>query len=292
MKGISSEKRLPGWLSGGLVLAAFATLVWWERRRPLREAVEPKLRRNVRNLAVAGISAVAVQLATAPVLKPLARQVERRRWGLLQRLGLPLWLEVPLALVLLDYSIYLWHVLTHKVPFLWRFHRVHHVDLDLDASTALRFHFGELVISVVWNSGEILLLGITPLTLSVRQTFLLVNILFHHSDIRLPPQLERRLNRLLVTPRMHGVHHSIIPEETASNWSSGLSVWDRLHGTLKLDIPQEEITIGIPAYRDPREVTLPKVVAMPFGEQRPTDLLPDGTRPERSGGEGTSLAPS
>lgn len=282
------ERTLPGWLSGGLACAAFAILVGWERRQPLREAVEPKLRRNVRNLTVAGISAVAVQLATAPLLKPLARQVERRRWGLLQRLRLPLWLEVPLALVLLDYSIYLWHVLTHKVPFLWRFHRVHHVDLDLDASTALRFHFGELVISVVWNAGEILLLGITPLTLSVRQTSLLVNILFHHSDVRLPVEVERRLNRILVTPRMHGIHHSIVREEMDSNWASGLSIWDRLHGTLKLNIPQEEITIGIPAYRDPREVTLPKILALPFGEQRPTDLLPDGTRPAR--GEGVKRA--
>lgn len=274
--------KLPAWLSGGLVLAAFATLVWSERRRPLREAVEPKLRRNLRNLAVAGISAVAIQLASAPVLEPLTRQVERRRWGLLQRLRLPLWLEVPAALILLDYSIYVWHVLAHKIPFLWRFHRVHHVDLDLDASTAIRFHFGEMVISVVWNAGEVLLLGITPLTLSVRQTFLLLNILFHHSDVRLPLRLERRINRVLVTPRMHGIHHSIVPEETASNWSSGLSVWDRLHGTLKLGIPQDEITIGIPAYRDPREVTLPEILAMPFGDQRPTDLLPDGQRPRRA----------
>ena len=276
-------RRLPGLLSGGLACATFAVLVWWERRRPLREAVEPKLRRNVRNLVVAGLGAAAHQVAAAPVLKPLAETVERRRWGLLRRLDLPLWLEVPLALVLLDYSIYVWHVLTHKAPFLWRFHQVHHVDLDLDTSTALRFHFGELMMSVVWNAGEIVLLGITPLTLSARQTSLLVNILFHHSDVRLPLAVERRLSRFVVTPRMHGIHHSIVPEETDSNWSSGLSVWDRLHGTLRLNVPQEEITIGVPAWRDPREVTLPKVLAIPFGEQR-ADRLPDGTRPERAPG--------
>ena len=269
-------KKVPGWISAPLAIGAFAALIWWERRRPLRQAVEPKLRRNLRNLAVAGLGAAAHQVAVAPILAPLARRVERRRWGLLQRFGLPAWIEIPLALILLDYSLYVWHVLTHRTPFLWRFHRVHHADLDLDASTALRFHFGELTLSVVWNAGEVLLLGITPLVLSIRQTLLLVSILFHHSDVELPVEVERRLVRWIVTPRMHGIHHSIVAEETNSNWSSGLALWDRLHKTLRLDVPQEEITIGIPAYRDPSEVTLPKIVAMPFGEQRPTWKLPDG----------------
>ncbi|HYG64283.1 MAG TPA: sterol desaturase family protein [Thermoanaerobaculia bacterium] len=268
------RKKVPVWISAPLVLGTFAALVWWERRRPLRPETEPKLRRNLRNLAVAGVSAAVVQVAAAPVLKPLAEMVERRRWGLLRRLGLPVWLEVPLALVLLDYSLYLWHVLAHRLPVLWRFHRVHHVDLDLDASTALRFHFGELTMSVAWNAGEILLLGITPLELSIRQTLLLTSILFHHSDVELPAGVERRLVRWIVTPRMHGIHHSIEEEETNSNWSSGLTLWDRLHGTLRLDVPQEEITIGIPAYRDPEEVTLPRILSMPFGEQRPTWKLP------------------
>lgn len=275
------SRKVPGWLSGGLACGLFAALVWWERRRPLRQAVEPKLRRTVRNLAVAGLGAAALQLAAAPALQPLARTVERRRWGLLQRLRLPIWLEVPLGLVLLDYTLYVWHVVNHRIPFLWRFHRVHHVDLDLDASTALRFHFGELLLSIGWNSAEILLLGVAPLTLSARQSLLMLSILFHHSDVRLPVEMERRLNRWIVTPRMHGIHHSVIEEETNSNWSSGLTVWDRLHGTLRLNVPQDEITIGIPAYRDPLEVTLPKVVAMPFGAQRPTWELPGGTRPER-----------
>lgn len=267
---------MPLWISAPLVLGAFGALVWRELRRPLRASVEPKLRRNVRNLAMAGLSAAAVQIAAAPVLQPLTRTVERRRWGLLRRLDLPVWLEVPLAVVLLDYSLYLWHVLNHRAPFLWRFHRVHHVDLDLDASTALRFHFGELTMATAWNAAEVLLLGITPLTLSVRQTLLMVSILFHHSNAELPEEVERRLVSWIVTPRMHGIHHSIVQEETDSNWSSGLTVWDRLHGTLRLDVPQDEITIGIPAYRDPAEVTLPKIVAMPFGEQRPTWELPEG----------------
>jgi sterol desaturase/sphingolipid hydroxylase (fatty acid hydroxylase superfamily) len=218
---------------------------------------------------VAAAGAAALQVTEKPLAAALTSLVERRRVGLLKVLRLPLWAEVAAAVVLLDYTLYLWHVLTHRVPFLWRFHLVHHIDLDLDASTALRFHFAELAVSVPWRAAQILLIGVSPLALSVWQTLLLVSILFHHSNVRLPIELERRLNFLVVTPRMHGIHHSTRKGETDSNWSSGLTVWDRLHGTLRLDVPQDAITIGVPAYRDPREVGLVHVLKMPFGEERP-----------------------
>jgi sterol desaturase/sphingolipid hydroxylase (fatty acid hydroxylase superfamily) len=188
-----------------------------------------------------------------------------------------------LALVLLDYTLYIWHVLTHRVPWLWRFHLVHHADLDMDASTALRFHFGELLISVPWRAGQIFLIGVSPLSLVVWQSILFVMILFHHSNVRLPIGVERRLNLLIVTPRMHGIHHSFIREETDSNWSSGLTLWDRLHGTLRLNVPQEEITIGVPAYRTPRETSLLNLLKLPFTKQRSDWQLPGGERPARLG---------
>lgn len=270
-------KEIPLWVRATLVLGTFAGLAWLERRRPLRDAVEPKIRREVRNLAVAAASAAAIQVAELPVARPLSELVERRGWGLLKRRSLPVWLEVPLAVVLFDYTLYLWHVLVHRVPFLWRFHEPHHVDLDLDASTALRFHFGEMVLSVPWRAAQIVLIGASPLSLSVWQTATLLEVIFHHSNVRLDPETERWLCRWVVTPRMHGIHHSVAPEEMNSNWSSGLALWDRLHGTLRLDVPQREITIGVPGYRDPREVTLPKVLAMPFAAQRePADPLGDG----------------
>ena len=274
-------RKVPAWLSGSLVVAAFITLLVLERRRPLRSEVESKLTRGARNLAVAGAGAVALQLTESPVALRLTALVEEHDWGLLKHLPLPSWMEVVLAVMLLDYTLYVWHVLTHKVPFLWRFHVVHHVDLDLDASTALRFHFGELVISVPWRVGQIILIGVSPLAFSVWQTLLLLSILFHHSNVRLPVAAERWLNRLIVTPRMHGIHHSIVREETNSNWSSGLTVWDRLHGTLRLNVPQDEITIGVPAYRDPAEVGLTKILKMPFGEERPAWQLPGDGEPER-----------
>lgn len=256
--------KVPSWLSGALVLGAFGALVWLERRRPLRGAREPKLTRAARNLAVAAAGAAALKWTEAPVAESLTALVERRRVGLLKLVRLPAWLEVAAAVVLLDYTLYLWHVLTHRVPWLWRFHVVHHLDLDLDATTALRFHFAELMLSVPWRAAQILIIGVSPRALSLWQTLLMLSILFHHSNVRLPVELERRLNLFVVTPRMHGIHHSVLEEETNSNWSSGLTLWDRLHGTLRLDVPQTAIEIGVPAYRDPREVGLATILALPF----------------------------
>ena len=263
------SRRIPGWLSAGLVLGAFGALLWLERRRPLRPSAEPKLPHDARNLAVAAASALALRLAEKPVVEPLARLVERRRWGLLPQLGLPRGANTALALLLLDYTLYLWHVLTHRAPWLWRFHVVHHVDLDLTASTALRFHFAEMLLSVPWRAAQVAAIGTSPRALSIWQTGLLLSILFHHSNVRLPPEFERWLARVIVSPRMHGIHHSTRAEETGSNWSSALTLWDWLHGTLKLDVPQEQIAIGVPAYQNPDEVKLDRLLGMPFGRQRP-----------------------
>jgi sterol desaturase/sphingolipid hydroxylase (fatty acid hydroxylase superfamily) len=277
-----SGRPLPRWFTAGLAVGWFATLVWWERRQALRERqIEPKLRRGVRNLAVGGLGAIALQLAERPVIVPLARLVSRRRLGLLQRMSLPLWAETALGVMLLDYTLYIWHVLVHKVPGLWSYHLVHHADLDMDASTALRFHFAELTISVPWRAAQVLFIGVSPLTLSTWQTFLFCSILFHHSNVKLSISAERWLSRLIVTPRLHGIHHSIVEEETNSNWSSGLTLWDWLHGTLRVNVPQQAITIGVPSYRDPKDLTLPKVLAMPFANERVTWETPDGTRPLR-----------
>jgi sterol desaturase/sphingolipid hydroxylase (fatty acid hydroxylase superfamily) len=272
---------LPGWLRVGLVAGTFVALALLERRRPLRRSVEPKLQRTGRNLAIAALGAVAVQVAEMPIVSRVAAAVERRHWGLLKRLRLPVWLEVSAAVLLMDYTLYVWHVLTHRVPALWRFHAVHHIDLDLDASTALRFHFGELTLSTPWRVAQVAVIGTSPLALSVWQTGLLMAILFHHSNVELPLVLERRVSRVFVTPRMHGIHHSQVRDETNSNWSSGLTVWDWLHGTLSQNVPQREITIGVPAFSDPAMVTLPKMIALPFEPEKPYWVGPDGLSPSR-----------
>jgi sterol desaturase/sphingolipid hydroxylase (fatty acid hydroxylase superfamily) len=276
------QNKLPGWLSGSLVVCSFALLWLLERRRPLRREVEPKGQRTARNLAVAGLAAASLQLVERPIISRLTALVEKRRWGLLKLFNLPRGLEGALALLLMDYTLYLWHVVMHRVSFLWRFHLPHHVDLDLDTSTALRFHFGELAIATGWRAAQVTIIGVSPRSLSLWETFVLLSVIFHHSNLRLPLKAEQRLQRVFVTPRMHGIHHSIVEEETNSNWSSGLAVWDWLHGTLRLDIPQEKITIGVPAYREPDDVTLEATLEMPFVEQRPTWLLPEGGQPTRT----------
>lgn len=273
--------RLPLWFVGSAVGGTFALLFLLELLRPLRRSVEPKLRHDARNFALAAISAITIQLAEMPVALPLSTWIDEQGFGLVKWLPMPGWLEVALAVILLDYTLYLWHVAMHKVPLLWRCHLPHHVDLDMDASTALRFHLAELLVSVPWRAAQIVLIGVSPLGLSIWQTATLVVVIFHHSNTELPLGLERWLNYLIVTPRMHGIHHSIVPEEQNSNWSTGLTVWDRLHRTLRLNVPHDAIRIGVPAYRDTSEVTLPKVLALPFVEQRPSWYLPGDGVPER-----------
>ena len=251
------------------IAALCALLLWLEHRRPLRREVEPKAVRVSRNLAFAGIAAVTVQAVEIPLVRPLAAVVEQRHWGITTLVSGG-WLGVAIALLLLDYTLYVWHVLTHRVAWLWRFHVVHHVDRDLDASTALRFHAAELAVSVPWRAAQVVAIGVAPDVLALWQTCVLVSILFHHSNVRLPLAFERALNWVVVTPRMHGIHHSAVRAHTDSNWSSGLSIWDRLHGTFRGDVPQDAITVGVPAYQRRADVTLPHVLALPFVHQRPS----------------------
>ena len=255
MKGFLKIAGFLGILGGFFLL---------ERRQPLRSEKESKTRRNGRNLAVAALGALTIHFAESPVIYPLARVVERRGWGLLKSLKLPRLVEVIAAVLLLDYTLYLQHVLHHRAPLLWRFHAVHHVDLDLDASTALRFHFGEIALSVPYRVAQVLLIGVDPEVLFGWQTFLLLSILFHHSNVRLPKAIENRLVHFIVTPRMHGIHHSNDPQYQNSNWSGGLSLWDLLHGTLTLGIPEQEVEIGIKGFERPEQVTLPKILGQPF----------------------------
>ncbi|MGI8959502.1 MAG: sterol desaturase family protein [Bryobacteraceae bacterium] len=253
----------------------FAALVWWERHHALRQTVDNKLERDVRNIAVAALAGAVVQFVEVPVAFGLAEQVQEKRWGLVQQLALPGAARAILAIVLLDYTLYLWHVLTHRVPFLWRFHEVHHIDREMDASTALRFHFGEIAISVVFRAAQVLIIGPAPMAVASWQIFLFVCILFHHSNVRLPLVWERRLARLIVTPRLHGIHHSIAPAEVNSNWSSGLTIWDWMHGTLRTQVAQNSIVIGVAGHRGGSDQRLAEILALPFREGAEVPEMPD-----------------
>ncbi len=264
-------------ITGGVIAIVFGVMLVLEHRRPLRRSVEPKPRRIVRNLAMGALAVATATLLQLPVLIPLSRWVLEKRIGLLHMVELPTAIHVTAAVVLLDYTLWVWHWANHRVPFLWRFHLVHHVDRDLDSSTALRFHFGEHALSLFYRSAQIVIIGASPLAVWTWQLVLFASILFHHANVELSPALERRLVRFIVTPRMHGIHHSDYLNETNSNWASLLSCWDFLHRTILLSVPQRDVVIGVPAFQDPREVTIGKILLLPFRRQR-ADWIRDGAQ--------------
>jgi sterol desaturase/sphingolipid hydroxylase (fatty acid hydroxylase superfamily) len=233
-------------LASAALVGAFLSLLWVERRRPLRDRVEPQEPRLVRNLGIGATAAVVVAVAEAPVTSYLTREIERRRFGLVPRLGLSNGAQRLVSLLLLDYTLYLWHILLHRLPGLWRWHQVHHRDADLDVSTALRFHAMELAWSVPWRMAQVMLIGVPPRTLALWGQLTLAEVMFHHSNLWLPSWLERLLAPLVMTPARHGIHHANVVELQHSNFSSGLSVWDHVHGTACRGIAQERITIGLP----------------------------------------------
>jgi sterol desaturase/sphingolipid hydroxylase (fatty acid hydroxylase superfamily) len=186
-----------------------------------------------------------------------------------------------LGFLLMDLSFYYWHLVNHRIPFLWRFHNVHHIDPDLDVTTAFRFHFGEVMFSVVFRVLQVGLLGVSGLAFVAYELVFQANTVFHHSNLRLPIGFERLLNKVLVTPRMHGIHHSQVRQETNSNYGVVFPWWDWLHRTLGLAIPQSAITIGVPGYSQPEDNRLWNTLLMPFRVQRDYWRDADGSRVER-----------
>jgi sterol desaturase/sphingolipid hydroxylase (fatty acid hydroxylase superfamily) len=256
-------RRAWAWAAFGVALGSLFVA---ERRRPLRRTKEPGPERVVRNLAIGLLAGATTAAAEFPIVGPAQTLAERGRLGLLRRIPMPRALRVLLGFLLLDYTLYLWHRLNHHAPLLWRFHVVHHVDLDLDSTTGLRFHFGELAMAALFRASQVLLLGVDRETLRLWQQMLVASVVFHHSNLELPIEIERRLNAVVVTPRMHGIHHSTRPDETNTNYSSLLSCWDRLHRSLRLEVPQDAVTIGVEGFLKPADVTLERSLTLPFRE--------------------------
>jgi sterol desaturase/sphingolipid hydroxylase (fatty acid hydroxylase superfamily) len=258
--------------------ASFALLVVLEQALPLRPVRSRKSTRVIRNLSLGAISFGILAIVQTPLVEDLARGAQARGLG---ALNVPRPLLVVLELLFLDYTLWIWHWLNHKVPLLWRFHLVHHVDRDLDASTGLRFHFGEMTLSIGFRLLQVAIVGGDLAVVGAWQGVLLSSVLFQHSNVRLPARLDRALTWVMVTPRMHGIHHSDVRAETDSNWSSLLTVWDRLHCTLRLDVPVEKIRIGVPAYSTEDDVGFARMLTLPFGRQRRDWVDPGGEVRER-----------
>jgi sterol desaturase/sphingolipid hydroxylase (fatty acid hydroxylase superfamily) len=273
-----------------IFVALFAVLFWMQRRYPLRRAQFSAFTRTLRNLVFSAPGFAAMRLAMIPIPLAVAIWAGQRGFGLFYWLHLPCSLAGGLGFFIMDWTYYWWHYANHVVPFFWRFHNVHHTDLDLDVSTAARFHFGEILLSVPFRVLVIGVFGIPLIAVFIFEIIFECATMFHHSNWRLPLGLERMLNRAIVTPRMHGVHHSIVQGETNSNWGTILCWWDILHCTLRRDVAQDDITIGVPAYRHEHELTFAKLWALPFRQQREW-RLPDGNVPTRQRRSMTELQP-
>jgi len=259
----------------------FLLLLLLEALFPLRRRTWALVRRLIVNLCVSALAFTAAAWIVRPIGLSLAAWMSATSFGLLHIVPMPAVVQFGLAFLLMDLTFYYWHLVNHMLPVLWRFHNVHHIDPDLDVSTALRFHVGEVVLSAGFRVLQVSLIGLPPLTYMIYEGVFQASTLFQHSNIRLPLQVERLLNRVLVTPRMHGIHHSVVAGETNSNYSVVFSWWDRLHRSLRLNVPQSAIIIGIPAYQEPADNTLWNVLALPFRRQRDYWRWPDGNQPVR-----------
>jgi len=259
----------------------FLFLLLLEALFPLRHRTRALVRRLVTNLCVSAFAFAVAAGIVRPVGLSLADWTSARPFGLLHIVALPAAVQLGLAFLLMDLTFYYWHLANHVIPGLWRFHNVHHIDPDLDVSTALRFHVGEVLLSTGFRVIQVGLIGLSPLMYMIYESVFQGSTLFQHSNVRLPLRAERLLNKVLVTPRMHGIHHSVVAGETNANYSTVFSWWDRLHRSLRLDIPQSALVIGIPAYHEPVDNTLWNVLVLPFRTQRVYWCWPDGSQPTR-----------
>src|SRR6266404_489659 len=244
----------------------FLLLLALEQVFPLRRPKRRLVRRLLVNVCVGALAVATAAALVKPVASVLIEHASEI--GLLSIVALPQSARWIIGFLLLDVSFYYWHRANHVSRFLWRFHNAHHIDPDLDVSTAFRFHFVEIGLSAGFRAVQIALIGGSPWVFIVYELVFQLNTLFQHSNIRLPIVAERWLSLILVTPRMHGIHHSQVREENNSNWSSVFSCWDRLHGTLCLNIPQSQVEIGIPGYSLPEDNRVKNILVMPFQRQR------------------------
>jgi len=239
----------------------------WEMAAPRRSLIASKPRRWAANLGVVAIDTAVVRLLFPAAAVGMAAFAAHAGWGLFNYVEVPAWFAVAMSVVLLDLAIYLQHVMFHAVPLLWRLHRMHHADLDFDVTTGLRFHPGEIVLSLLIKFAVIAVVGPPVAAVVLFEVLLNASSLFNHGNVRLPPALDRLLRALVVTPDMHRVHHSIEEHETNSNFGFNLSLWDRAFGTYR-DQPaagHAAMTIGLRGLRDPAQcVRLSGMLRIPF----------------------------
>jgi sterol desaturase/sphingolipid hydroxylase (fatty acid hydroxylase superfamily) len=254
------------------MVVGLVVLLLWEQAHPFFDFFRGRTRDRgmhvVRNLAVGGLNALLVAGLFVAAWYGVSEWAAERSFGLLhameEYLGLPLWAHGAAAVLLLDGWTYLWHRLNHRIPFLWRFHRVHHYDPEMDVTTASRFHVGEILFSSLLRLPLIALLGIYFWELLFYETLMFAVVQFHHANIALPARLDRVLRVLIVTPAMHKVHHSRERPETDSNYSSLLSVWDRIGRSFRMRSDLASLRLGLVEFDEPGDHTVVGILRAPL----------------------------
>jgi sterol desaturase/sphingolipid hydroxylase (fatty acid hydroxylase superfamily) len=267
----------------GAFVGVFVAVAVWELAAPRRGQKVSRRLRWPHNLGLLLIDVIVLRLLVPGAAIAVAIAGEAHSWGLLNNLPLPGWLAVLLALVLLDLAIYFQHVIFHAVPTLWRLHRVHHADIEFDMTTAVRFHPVEILMSVAIKCAVVAAIGAPPLAVLMFEVILNTTAMFNHANARLPVRLDAWLRRLVVTPDMHRVHHSIRYNESASNFGFNLPWWDRLFGTYRAQpaAGHEAMIIGVDAFRTAQDQRVERLLIQPFRDtpggytinRRPEDVI-------------------
>jgi sterol desaturase/sphingolipid hydroxylase (fatty acid hydroxylase superfamily) len=253
--------------------SVFAALALWEIFAPRRALIAGRRLRWPGNFGVLVVDSLLVRLLIPTAAVGAALFAAGHGYGLFNLAGLRLSIAALLGFLALDFVIYVQHVVFHKVPLLWRLHRMHHADLDIDVTTGVRFHPFEILISLVIKITVVIALGIPAIAVVLFEVLLNATSMFNHANVAMPSWLDRVLRLIVVTPDMHRVHHSIVRQETDSNFGFNLPWWDRLFGTYRKEpaAGHDAITIGLPIFRDTHELRLDRLLTQPFRNDRPAD---------------------
>lgn len=247
-------------------LGIFFIMVGWEFFSPRRSQHLSRKQRWPINLGLAALNLLIMRLSVGGIAYLSAVNASEHQWGLLHSLAVPQWLAVIATLLVLDFAIYCQHIVSHRWPLLWRLHQVHHTDLEFDATTAVRFHPLEIVISMLYKVLCIYLLGAEPHAVIAFEIILNGAATFNHSNVRIAPAVDKALRYLLVTPDMHRIHHSSLRAEIDSNYGFSISCWDRLCKTYvaEPEQPQTSLTLGLAAFRQQQQLGFIQLLLLPF----------------------------
>lgn len=262
---------MEAWLRVGIFLGMFSSMALCELWAPRRRLQQRRSQRWLANWSLALLDTVLLRLTVGALAVQTALWAQQRQWGVFAFLSLPVWANIVLSILVLDFAIYLQHVCSHRVPLLWRLHAVHHTDLDLDVTTGLRFHPVEILLSMLYKALWVFCLGAHPTAVLAFEVILNATAQFTHSNLALPVSVDRWLRFVLVTPDVHRIHHSVVPVETNANFGFAVPWWDRLCRTYRAQPLQAHTTmpLGLAPYREATPLSLGKLFILPWQWRQP-----------------------